>query len=403
MNSTPSNEILWVAPKWPLPVEDGARQATYHLVRALSDLGVSIHFCAIIPEGETVDPQEALRVLGVRRVSLVRRAKTSHWRSLLRSPLTALTVAPYSTAAVARQMDRVLAEDSSTAIVFDGLHAAGWIGRSRSVGARQLVYRAHNVEANLWSLGAKSRPGWLVPLFLRLQGRLIAAMEKALCRKSALVAAVSDDDVRGLTGAYGEGFRAIRVAIGMDFQSRGQAAEFPRERALFFIGRLDWKPNREGLEWFLQNVWPEAAATSADLRLRVAGAGDGSWLERYRGLPRLEILGRVPEVAEYYRSSTAALVPVFYGSGTRVKAIEASSYSRACISTQLGVEGIGLDERTSYFRAETREQWLELLRSLTPESAEKRGKAAFECVRQEFDPKFIATQFIAALNESRSV
>ncbi len=50
-----TGEILWITPKWPLPVEDGARVATRALVRNLPGLGVKLDLLALAGNDESCD------------------------------------------------------------------------------------------------------------------------------------------------------------------------------------------------------------------------------------------------------------------------------------------------------------------------------------------------------------
>lgn len=392
-------KLFWITPKWPLPAEDGARRATVYLVKSLANLGVDIHLCSIVPEGETIRTEEALEQLGVKQVSLVYRKQTRHLKTLLTDPFYPLTVAPYATREVTAQIEDILMKNTDRRqVVFDGLHAGGWLRHASPKLRNELlkVYRAHNVESNLWVQGAKQQKYRIMSYFLRYQARLVATLEKSLCRESQLVAAVSRDDEAGLQKIYGP-IVTKNIPIGVALTNRAEGGEFPDKRRILFLGRLDWQPNREGLKWFLDNVWAEAVRQSPDLNLTIAGAGDGKWLDAYAGLPNVKFMGRVPEVAPLYQECIASLVPVFFGSGTRVKAIEASSFARPCISTAIGIEGIGLDQATSYFQCETREEWLKVLSELTVVEAKQRGALAFERICEEFDPDRVAARLLEAL------
>jgi glycosyltransferase involved in cell wall biosynthesis len=407
MAITSSNALLWVTPKWPFPAEDGARRATVVLLKSLAQAGVDIHLCSIVSESESADPQQAIRELGVRGVSLIRRLKPRPWthaRNLLLHPLLPLTLAPFSTRVIAREFERELGEHlrdrAGRDVVFDGLHAAGWIGHVSAAILKpfRMIYRAHNVETQLWVQAADRSRNPVMKLLFKYQTALMRSFESHLSRRSVLIATVSEDDAAGFRQLCGGDKLPTRnIPIGVIGASRGEVPAFPQELSLLFIGRLDWPPNKQGLAWFLENVWPEAVRERPELRLTVAGAGDGRWLEPFAGTANVRFLGRVPEVDPLYRESIASLVPVFFGSGTRVKAIEASSFGRPCISTAIGVEGIGLDPSTSYFRAESREEWLAALRGLTVTEAERRGRVAHRLISESFDPAKIAARFIEAL------
>jgi glycosyltransferase involved in cell wall biosynthesis len=65
--------------------------------------------------------------------------------------------------------------------------------------------------------------------------------------------------------------------------------------------------------------------------------------------------GRVPSVRPYYERAHALVVPVFQGSGTRLKALEAAALGRPVVSTELGMEGLPLLPGDHYLPAEDAE------------------------------------------------
>jgi hypothetical protein len=177
-------------------------------------------------------------------------------------------------------------------------------------------------------------------------------------------------------------------------QFSGQASEQLR---LLFVGRLDWSPNRDGLNWFLKNVWSEVVSHRKNLFLTVVGSGESRWLRTYNHLPQVNLLGRVETVDHFYNDCTATIVPVFYGSGLRVKALESCKMGRVCISTSLGVEGLGLLPGKTYIHAETREEWIQALLSLNTEACVEYGRKAYSSVKDLFDASVVSQKFQSLL------
>jgi glycosyltransferase involved in cell wall biosynthesis len=68
--------------------------------------------------------------------------------------------------------------------------------------------------------------------------------------------------------------------------------------------------------------------------------------------------GRVPDVGPFYQRAHGLVVPVFEGSGTRLKVVEASLLGRPVISTALGAEGLPVRPDEHYARAETADEWV---------------------------------------------
>lgn len=109
------------------------------------------------------------------------------------------------------------------------------------------------------------------------------------------------------------------------------------EPQLGFIGLLNYPPNRTGLEWFGDHVWPLVRQQIPDARLRVVGKG---WkdvgLDHHEGF---EGLGFVEDVDEEMSSWRGTIVPVLFGAGSRIKIAEAFSRKVPIVSTTLGAYG----------------------------------------------------------------
>jgi glycosyltransferase involved in cell wall biosynthesis len=355
---------------------------------------------------------EAVESLGVQNVYIVHRDTTaadrlrryaSMIRGLISEPSTPLTMMPYNQPRVRRAVSSFLCEDDPGyddalirvkrrkgqrwgKVVYDGLHcaihaASAGIYRRSSKGP-QVIYRAHNREADIWRRKAGQMRAGPLRSFLSFQADRVRMFENSLLAAASGVATVSPDDLEAF--ACECRLPASRVVpIGYDFS---EIESFPDDgaRRIMFLGRLDWQPNQEGLRWFLEKIWPSVSQRRNDLRLTIAGSGNSEWLESYRGLANVEVLGRVDDVRELYESSMLCLVPVFYGSGTRVKVIEASRYCRPCLSTALGVEGTGMTSGDHYLRAETESQWIEQIVQSDPGKLRQLGRAAFAKLSQTF-------------------
>lgn len=425
-SSRPSNitplrpkRFLWMVPKWPIPADDGARVATTTLIRNLTAQGEEVHLLAHCEADEQVSFDEARERLGITDAYIIRKARRkSKWilplevcASLIRQPRTPLTMRHFASGRARRMIQQLIsgrvtagietsAQDRSRshswdALVYDGLHpaihASHWGTFRRTHNNMQIIYRAHNHEAVLWERKAALTKSPLWRMLFRHQAGRVRAFEDSLIRSASWVAPVSAADFSSFKQTH-RGLAGGVIPIGYEF---GDIPAMPNTvpRQLLFLGRLDWPPNKEGLVWFLQKVWPRVADLRSDLTLLIAGSGDTNWLQPYLSQPRLQFVGRVADVEDLYRNSVLALVPIFYGSGTRVKVIEASRYGRPCLSTALGVEGIGLREGTSYLRGEDAESWIQQLSEFCPEDGARVGRAAYLTTRDLFDCRAVAQMF----------
>ena len=134
---------------------------------------------------------------------------------------------------------------------------------------------------------------------------------------------------------------------------RDQRFEAPTDRnRLLFIGSLDYAPNTEGLEWFLQTIWPKIREEYPDLKLTVVGKVQNRPAEVYAQLsryPDVKVELNVPDVKPYYRESFVSVVPLLNGSGTRLKILESYAYGRPVLTTQKGMEGLDFENKKDIF------------------------------------------------------
>jgi polysaccharide biosynthesis protein PslH len=374
------------------------------------ELGAKIELVCVLPADEQADPTTAQKVLGVSSCSLIRRPSAKRQLPNLKTPYTFRTfVAPAVQKAVHEELSRLLAADHrrSTFVLFDGLHPFASLSSSDlnelPKKCRGIVYRAHNYETALWEQCIDQTALPWMKWFYAKQANLVRTFECDASRVSNVIAAVSEDDARKFR-QFGPNVLSLNVPIGMDLPALDAVAQVAADAStlnLLFVGRLDWIPNRSGLSWFLQNVWSKAVRQRPELRLKVAGVGDGRWLQHFERLPNLQILGRVPLLEPLYTESALTLAPLFQGSGTRVKILESARFARPVLSTALGAEGTGLQTDTSYFQAETELQWLERLQTITLNQCRIVGWNALLEIRNRFDARKVAVQlhqFLDRLN-----
>ena len=403
--------ILWITPKWPFPVADGARIATTQLLKQLTAQGASIHLVSMVPEDEVIQISDAETTLGIKDVTLIRRPTTTRAKQLtnfLKTPFIPITFSPFASLAIAKQIKRLLRAEAFDLLVYDGLHTAAWkyffFAKGNPYCAE--AYRAHNVESEIWIRAARDTANPLKKILLFFQGKMIERFEKKLVREAAYVFPVSTTDAAKFAeyGARGK-IETIPIGIEVTPPPRSHIREISEDtkRKLLFVGKLDWAPNRDGLKWVLDKVWPKVMERTQDITLTIVGSGERRWLEPYENLPGLNIIGQVDSVSPFYEDCLATIVPVFYGSGTRVKAIESSLHGRVCISTQIGVEGMGLIEGENYHRAEQESDWIHTLTFLEAPLARQMGERASVYAKKAFDPAFIADRFLQSVSWGKSI
>ena len=119
-------------------------------------------------------------------------------------------------------------------------------------------------------------------------------------------------------------------------------------RRALFVGNFSYEPNRNGLRFLLDDVMPRVWAELPDARLRLVGAGLESCP---RGLPRVEALGFVDDLADAYAGVSAGVVPLLQGGGTPLKFVEALAYALPVVATSRAAAGLSLEPGRDYAEA----------------------------------------------------
>jgi polysaccharide biosynthesis protein PslH len=111
------------------------------------------------------------------------------------------------------------------------------------------------------------------------------------------------------------------------------------ELSLCFLGSMEWMPNLQGIEWFLDTCWPTLRKKFPSLSLHIAGKGMTEEMKN-RTIPGVTFYGAVPSAASFICAHPIVVVPLLSGGGMRLKIVEAMAAGRCVISTPVGAEGI---------------------------------------------------------------
>lgn len=127
------------------------------------------------------------------------------------------------------------------------------------------------------------------------------------------------------------------------------------KRRLVFIGPESHIPNKQGLAWFLDEVFPVIKKRIPDVTLSIIGRWSSltmdEWKRRYSGVDFLGYVDNLPAAI----SGSVLIVPLFQGSGIRMKILEACNAGIPFVSTSIGAEGLGFVTGKNCFIDDTAE------------------------------------------------
>lgn len=133
-------------------------------------------------------------------------------------------------------------------------------------------------------------------------------------------------------------------------------------------GQLAYVPNVDGAQWLVQSIWPLVRARLPDARLRLVGT-PGPEVRALATHPGVEVVGPVLSTRDEIRAATALVVPLRYGSGTRVKILEGWAHGTPVVSTTVGAAGLGAVHGGDLLLADADEGFADALVALATDPA----------------------------------
>jgi glycosyltransferase involved in cell wall biosynthesis len=198
----------------------------------------------------------------------------------------------------------------------------------------------HSIESELLRLQAgQVRLSILAP-YVRHQANLVERVERSVCPEVAINVMMSDLDARRLESlAPGSRTVVIPNGVDVDFFAPHQDSERVSGR-LVFVGPTYSFPNRDAVDYLLDDIWGRVLAGQPGASLHLVGRNAPSDRARFERAPAVTCLGYVSDVRPHLAEATCCVVPIRAGGGTRLKILDAWAMGKAIVSTTIGCEGL---------------------------------------------------------------
>jgi glycosyltransferase involved in cell wall biosynthesis len=112
---------------------------------------------------------------------------------------------------------------------------------------------------------------------------------------------------------------------------------------LLFQATFDYEPNVDGALWLASEVAPLIRSEIPGARIRLVGHETAA-VTALDHPPEVSVVGRVPSMEPELARADLIVVPIRFGSGTRLKILEAFAHRVPVVSTSIGAEGIDAED-----------------------------------------------------------
>nr|MCH9723078.1 glycosyltransferase family 4 protein [Actinomycetes bacterium] len=240
----------------------------------------------------------------------------------------------------------------------------------------QAARRHRGIDINPLGNFAEHIPSALRPLadnrlgqtaLLRLERTLMRRSEDRTAgrfRRCLLVNSGEAAELGRRTGVPGERIIAVPPLVATP---PSPARQYDGQPEFVFLGDLGLPHNDDGLRWFLTAVWPALLSRLPRARLRVIGreARPGVLALAETLGPSVAVEGYVADLSAALEGSAGLVNPLRFGSGVKLKVIDALGRHLPVVSTAVGAEGIASGPGTGVLLADDPAAFVELLCALT--------------------------------------
>ncbi len=341
--------LLFLTPQFPDPPHQGATLRNYNLIRWLAR-GHSLSLFSMLAPGD--DPAaSALTPLLQALVTAAQPARPPARRlaDLLLRPLPDMALRLWDAGALAALRDH-LHRCPPDLIQVEGIEMAPYLFALRAGGVPlpPVLYDAHNAETLLQRRAAladlRQPRRWPAALYSAIQTLKLARYERRVLRAVAAVTAVSQPDAAALR-RLAPGCDPAILPNGVDLAAYDPTAPYPTPyppdgaAQLLFTGKMDFRPNVDGVLWFVRRVLPLLHDQGLRPHFWIVGKNPHPRLHELRGRADVTLTGFVPDVRPYLAHADLYVAPLLAGGGTRLKIMEAMAMARPIIATRLAAEG----------------------------------------------------------------
>lgn len=334
--------VLYLTQFFPLPADSGGKFKTWSTIKALARIQKIDLVCFSDKEPERKEMERLKKICRRIEVVVFPQTTASHdqirpllWKSLF--SLNPFYVTRFESRQMKEKLRLLLAGHCYRAVHVDHLEMA--INLPQKAPGQFWVLEEHNLDSEIcWQI-AKGERWNRFKLFSIWEAIKMSWFEKRYWPLFDRIFAISRADFKKLAE---KGIPRNRISVlPLEVRFRCRRLKLTDEKNVLFIGTLDWWPNRQGMIWFCQSVWPKIVKTFPSAVLMVIGRGGGGrLLEVMRNTKNLVYIGYRRRLEKYWRSAAVFIVPLLGGSGIRIKILTALAYGLPVVCTRKAAEGL---------------------------------------------------------------
>lgn len=395
-------KLLLVCKKFPYPPKDGETIAIFNHIKGYHKAGHQVAVAAINTSKHHTDmkslPEAVLKLAQFHSVDIDTAVRpVAAFINLFQN--TSYHIARFEATSFKEKLENILTGNKFDVIQLEGLYLAPYLSVVRKQSKALVAMRPHNIEHEIWERMADTLAPGLKKHYLKLQAARLKKYEISMLNKYDVIVPITSRD-GALFKKLGCSLPMFASPAGVDSEEYKPDDRLPEFPSVFFLGGLDWLPNQDGLKWFIEKVWSRVAQANNRVKFFIAGRNAPRWIQNLDE-NGVKVIGEVDDAKAFINSKSIMAVPLFSGSGMRIKIIEGMAMGKTVISTGLGAEGIDYSAGENIIIADTAEEFYRAIIKCIDnrEYATSIGKNAARFAREYFNNDTLVNSLLKFYSE----
>jgi sugar transferase (PEP-CTERM/EpsH1 system associated) len=305
----------------------------------------------------------------------------------------------FHVSALQRRVDALIEREGIAGVFCSSSPTAEYVFRSRHATRLRDVPKVMDlidVDSVKWRHYAEQSHAGSAWLYRR-EARYLAALEARIGQQFDRILVVSEAERTCCDSVSPDRVTAVPNGVDLEYFSPRAIESAERQPpTLVFTGVMDYRPNVDGVAWFVRSILPSIRAAVPDVRLFIVGNRPSKTVQRLASDPGVIVTGFVPDVREYVARGVS-IAPLRIARGIQNKVLEAMAMGRPIVVTPQAFEGIdavpGRDLMVAADEHEFAARTIECLQD--PGHAGRLGKAA----RARAEQRYSWSKNLALLDE----
>ena len=353
--------ILQITNRIPFPLNDGGNMATYNVTKYLNRFGHQVILASLNTKKHHQDPAVLSDIAKVYATDI---DTSIHLFGLIKGLFGKVpyNVKRFISPEFSALLEKIILEQKPDVIHLEGIYLAIYAETIKKITSAPLLLRSHNIEHEIWERTAQNERNPIKRSYLKNLSTRIKKFEQEKMHRFNGIMAITDRDAEFYRKNHYKG-KLKTIPAGVDLKLYTSKKTSAEKFSLCFLGSMEWMPNIQGVEWYLEKVWPSLRKIFPELTLHIAGKNMPEEMKS-RKIDGVVFHGMVPDAIAFLNQHTAMIVPLLSGGGMRLKIIEAMAVGQCIISTKIGAEGIEAKDGTEILIADTPEDFISKTESL---------------------------------------